>query len=103
MFPRSAGPSEVLTAGAERRSDKSERAASDPVRCHAGRRRTSDGGPSIEHPLEVARLLRTAGCSDVLVAAKRLADDLDRCPITIGHGAIVGQAAIGPREKSGRE
>lgn len=247
MFSRSAGPTEVLTAAAERRSGKSEGAAnadgaaSDQasaltrsalafaVRCHAGRRRTSDGGPFIEHPLEVARLLRTAGCSDVLVAAgllhavmanaevsagelterfgvevadlvaavsndasvhsyprrkqvlreqirragreaavlfaadricklrelpeqvmrdrarfdeeapasrawgrleyfqqlrlehfqqslrmlqhvapghqlvKRLADDLDRCPITIGHGAIVGQAAIGPREKSGRE
>jgi (p)ppGpp synthase/HD superfamily hydrolase len=240
MFSRSAGATEVLTAGAERRSGKSQRAASDQasaltrsalafaVRCHAGRRRTSDGAPFIEHPLEVGRLLGTAGCSDVLVAAgllhdvmantevsadelterfglevadlvaavsndtsvhsyrrrkqvlreqvrragldaavlfaadrisklgelpqqvmrdrawfdeeapgsrawgrleyfqqmrvehfqqslrmlqhvapghplvRRLADDLDSCPITIGHGAIVGQATIGPRDESGR-
>jgi hypothetical protein len=39
------------------------------LRCHAGRRRDSDDAPLIDHPLEVARLLRDAGCSDVLVAA----------------------------------
>jgi hypothetical protein len=39
------------------------------VRCHARQRRESDGAPFIEHPLEVARLLLDAGCSDVVVAA----------------------------------
>jgi (p)ppGpp synthase/HD superfamily hydrolase len=101
MVLRSAGPTEVLMVAAERRLGRSERAthadraASDPasslrgsalaftLRCHAGQRRTSDGAPFIEHPLEVARLLRSADCSDVL-------------------GAIVGQAAIGPRDGPGR-
>jgi hypothetical protein len=82
----------MLTTAAERRWARSERpaqagrAASDQaspltrsalafaVRCHAGQRRDSDGAPFIEHPLEVAQLLRAAGCSDVLVAAGLLHD-----------------------------
>jgi (p)ppGpp synthase/HD superfamily hydrolase len=92
MFSRSAGPTEGLTSAVERRlgvskrSPHADRAASDQacplrgsalafaLRCHAGQRRSRDGAPFIEHPLEVARLLRTAGCSDVLVAAGLLHD-----------------------------
>ena len=44
------------------------------VRCHAGRRRESDGEPFIQHPLEVARLLRDAGCSEAAVCAGLLHD-----------------------------
>lgn len=44
------------------------------VDCHAGRRRASDGEPFIRHPLEVARLLRDAGCSEVVVCAGLLHD-----------------------------
>ena len=87
MFSRSAEPTEVLSPVAERRRSRPERAAESDaaageqgspltrsalafaVRCHAGRRRDSDDAPLIEHPLEVARLLRAAGCSAVLVAA----------------------------------
>lgn len=47
------------------------------VRCHAGRRRESDGEPFITHPLEVARLLRDAGCSETVVAAGLLHDVVD--------------------------
>jgi (p)ppGpp synthase/HD superfamily hydrolase len=103
MFSRSAGPTEVLTAVAERRSGRSERgaradrAASDrssaltgsalafALRCHAGQRRTSDGAPFIEHPLEVAWLLRTAGCSDVLVAAGLLHDVVANTEVSAGE------------------
>jgi (p)ppGpp synthase/HD superfamily hydrolase len=42
--------------------------------CHARQRRASDGASFIEHPLEVARLLRDAGCSEVVVAAGMLHD-----------------------------
>jgi (p)ppGpp synthase/HD superfamily hydrolase len=41
------------------------------TRCHA-RQRRADGASFIEHPLEVARLLRDAGCSEVVVAAGML-------------------------------
>jgi (p)ppGpp synthase/HD superfamily hydrolase len=44
------------------------------TRCHSRQRRASDGARFIEHPLEVARLLREAGCSDVVVAAGLLHD-----------------------------
>jgi (p)ppGpp synthase/HD superfamily hydrolase len=44
------------------------------TRCHSLQRRASDGARFIEHPLEVARLLRDAGCSDVVVAAGLLHD-----------------------------
>lgn len=47
------------------------------VQCHAGRRRVSDGQPFIKHPLEVARLLRDAGCSEVVVAAGLLHDVIE--------------------------
>jgi (p)ppGpp synthase/HD superfamily hydrolase len=44
------------------------------TRCHSRQRRASDGASFIEHPLEVARLLHDAGCSDVVVAAGLLHD-----------------------------
>ncbi|MDP8967001.1 MAG: HD domain-containing protein [Actinomycetota bacterium] len=47
------------------------------VRVHAGQRRQSDGAPFIKHPLEVARLLRDAGCPEAVVAAGLLHDVLD--------------------------
>lgn len=51
------------------------------TRSHAGQRRDSDGAPFIEHPLDVARLLRDAGCSDVVVAAGLLHDVLENTPV----------------------
>lgn len=47
------------------------------ARSHANQRRDSDQGPFIEHPIEVARLLRDAGCSDVVIAAGLLHDVLE--------------------------
>ena len=47
------------------------------TRCHARQWRDSDGARFIEHPLEVARMLRAAGCSDVVVAAGLLHDVLE--------------------------
>jgi hypothetical protein len=59
------------------------------ARCHARRRRTSDGAPFIEHPLEVAALLRDAGCPDVVVAAGLLHD-------------VLGDTRAGPTELTAR-
>jgi hypothetical protein len=59
------------------------------VRCHNHQRRDSDGAPFIEHPLEVARLLRDAGCSETVVAAGLLHD-------------VVEDAGVGVRELSAR-
>lgn len=52
------------------------------TRCHARQSRDSDGARFIEHPLEVARLLRAAGCSDVVVAAGLLHDVLEHTAVT---------------------
>ena len=52
--------------------------------------RDSDGARFIEHPLEVARLLRAAGCSDVVVAAGLLHDVLEHTAVTadtVRHGS----------------
>ncbi len=51
------------------RSPLTRAAARFAARCHARQWRDGDDAPFIEHPLEVARLLRGAGCSDVVVAA----------------------------------
>lgn len=86
MPSRSAVPTAVPSSTAERRGSARERSgqARDAVtdqacrplsalafaaRCHAGQRRESDGAPFIEHLSQVARLLRDAGCADVLVTA----------------------------------
>jgi hypothetical protein len=50
------------------------RALAYAVKCHAGHRRVSDGEPFIKHPLEVARLLRDAGCAEHVIAAGLLHD-----------------------------
>ncbi len=55
------------------------------TRWHASQRRTSDGTPFIEHPIEVARLLRDAGCSEDVVVAGLLHDVLEDTPVTLGE------------------
>jgi (p)ppGpp synthase/HD superfamily hydrolase len=50
------------------------------ARSHAHQRRSNDRGPFIEHPLEVARLLRQVGCPDVVIAAGLLHDVLENSP-----------------------
>lgn len=98
MFSRSAGPTEVPPSTTERRGSPSARpgqagdAASDHSSCqplsalayaarrHAGQRRESDSGPFIKHLSAVARLLRDAGCADVVIAAglpHRVVQDTD--------------------------
>jgi len=57
--------------------DLAARALAFAVRCHADHRRESDGEPFIKHSLEVARLLRDAGCSEHVVAAGLLHDVVD--------------------------
>jgi HD domain-containing protein len=51
------------------------------VRCHTGQWR-NDAEPYINHPLEVARLLRDAGCSEVVVAAGLLHDVVEDANVT---------------------
>jgi len=97
MFPGSAGPTEVPPSAQRRgvRSARPELAGRAPndqpacrplsalayaARCHAGQVRESDGAPIIEHLSEVARLLRDAGCPDVVIAAgllHRVVQDTD--------------------------
>jgi (p)ppGpp synthase/HD superfamily hydrolase len=52
---------------------------------HAGQRRNSDGAAFIEHPLEVARLLREAGCSEVVVAAGLLHDIVEDTQVSVAE------------------
>lgn len=53
------------------------------VHCHSDTRRLSDGASYIEHPLEVARLLRDSGCSEVAVIAGLLHDVLRDANVTM--------------------
>ncbi|HTN24804.1 MAG TPA: HD domain-containing protein [Solirubrobacteraceae bacterium] len=117
MFSRSAGPTDVLTPVADRRRRTPERAAKADdaagdqespltrsalafaLRCHAGHRRDSDDAPFIEHPLECARLLRSAGCPDVLVAAGLLHHvaekaDVSATELTARFGKDVAQLVM---------
>jgi hypothetical protein len=64
------------------------------VRCHAGQRRESDGAPFIAHPLEVARLLRDAGCSEVVVAAGLLHDIVEDTDVALAELATRFGAAV---------
>ena len=50
---------------------------------HADQRPASDGAQFIEHPLEVARLLRDVGCSDTVVAAGLLHDVVEDTPVSV--------------------
>lgn len=61
------------------------RALAFAVRCHSGHWRQSDGRPFINHPLEVARLLRDAGCSEVVVAAGLLHDVVEDANVTVAE------------------
>ena len=100
MVRRSAEPTAVQAAAAQPPADlirarQANRAAIDQAsslarsarafaaRCHALQRRESDGAPFIEHPLEVARLLLDAGCSDVVVAAGLLHDVVEDTPVSL--------------------
>jgi (p)ppGpp synthase/HD superfamily hydrolase len=76
-------------AGIDEPSALARSALTFAARCHAGQRRESDGAPFIEHPSEVARLLRDAGCSSVLVVAGLLHD-------VVEHGDI-GLAEVSAR------
>lgn len=52
---------------------------------HGGQRRASDGAAFIEHPMEVAGLLRDAGCSEVVIAAGLLHDLVDDTYVTVAE------------------
>ena len=60
---------------------------------HAGQRRSSDGAPFIEHPLEVGWLLYRAGAEDHVIAAGVLHDALEKTDVSV---AELG-ARFGPR------
>lgn len=67
------------------------RALAFAVQAHSGQQRESDGGPFITHPLEVARLLRDAGCQEAVVAAGLLHDivhgtDIDVAELSLRFG-----------------
>jgi (p)ppGpp synthase/HD superfamily hydrolase len=49
---------------------------------HAGERRSSDGAPFIEHPLEVGWLLYRAGATDDVIAAGVLHDVLEKTDVS---------------------
>ena len=51
-------------------------------RQHAGQRRSSDGAPFIEHPLEVGWLLYRAGAPDHVIAAGVLHDVLEKTGVS---------------------
>lgn len=55
------------------------------ARCHASQRRDSDQAPFIEHPVEVGRLLRDAGCPDVVIAAGLLHDVLENSHTSVAE------------------
>lgn len=95
MITRSAEPTAVPASTAERRGSALSVLAF-ASRCHAGQRRPSDGAPFIEHLSEVARLLRDAGCADVVVAAGLLHSviqdtDVSAAELTARFGATVSQ------------
>jgi (p)ppGpp synthase/HD superfamily hydrolase len=55
-------------------------------RCHRGQSRSTDGGPFIEHPLEVGRLLAGEGAADHVIAAGLLHDVLEKT--TVGESEL---------------
>ncbi len=61
------------------------RALAFAVQCHAGQRRASDGEPFIKHPLEVARLLRDAGCPESVVVAGLLHDIVEHTDVEVSE------------------
>lgn len=67
------------------RLPKSRAALEFAQREHAGQRRSSDGAPFIEHPLEVGWLLYRAGAPDQLIAAGLLHDVLEKTTVSAGE------------------
>ncbi|HVE70355.1 MAG TPA: HD domain-containing protein [Thermoanaerobaculia bacterium] len=59
------------------------RALAFAVKCHHGQRRESDGTPFVSHPIEVARLLRDAGCAETVIAAGLLHDVLENGDVDV--------------------
>jgi len=78
MVSRSAGSTDLATSPAQS-------ALVFAAGRHAGQRRNSDGAAFIEHPLEVARLLREAGCSEVVVAAGLLHDIVEDTHVSVAE------------------
>jgi (p)ppGpp synthase/HD superfamily hydrolase len=64
------------------------------ARCHATQRRESDDAPFIEHPVEVGRLLRDAGCPDVVIAAGLLHDVLENTHTSVAELAACFGAEV---------
>jgi (p)ppGpp synthase/HD superfamily hydrolase len=52
---------------------------------HAGQLRDSDGAAFIAHPMEVARLLHDAGCSQVVIAAGLLHDTVEDTDVSVAE------------------
>jgi guanosine-3',5'-bis(diphosphate) 3'-pyrophosphohydrolase len=52
---------------------------------HAGQRRKADGAPFIDHPVEVAMLLYSAGAPDEVVAAGVLHDTIEKAGASVGE------------------
>ncbi len=85
--------------------DLAPRALAFAARCHARQRRHSDGEPFIAHPVEVARLLRDAGCSEHVVAAGLLHDvvqdtDVSFTEIEARFGEEVATLVLGVTDDS---
>lgn len=88
-----------------RTDELAPRALSFAVRCHSGQRRESNGRPFIEHPLEVARLLRDAGCAEDVIAAGLLHDVVEDTNVTLSEistrfGADVAKLVAGVTDDS---
>jgi hypothetical protein len=88
----SASALRVDRAAADQPSSLADLALAFAAHCHAGRSRESDGAAFIEHPLEVARLLSDAGCSEVVVAAGLLHDVVEDAHVSTAELA----ARFGP-------
>jgi len=88
-----------------RTDELAPRALAFAVRCHSGQLRESVGQPYIEHPLEVARLLRDAGCEKEVVAAGLLHDVVEDANVTFSEisrrfGADVAELVEGVTDDS---
>jgi (p)ppGpp synthase/HD superfamily hydrolase len=75
------------------RSPKARAAIDYGERQHAGQQRSFDGRPFMEHPLEVALLLRDAGAPDHVIAAGILHDTVEKA----GTDPAELRARFGPR------
>jgi (p)ppGpp synthase/HD superfamily hydrolase len=73
------------TASAGQASGLTRSARTFAMRCHSRQRRETDGARFIEHPLEVAALLRDAGCSEVVVAAGLLHDVVEDSAVSVAE------------------